>query len=165
MHLCELTEELLTSTFHHVLAEKRSLPWQVKGVPSVGFYRAIHPYLKRQPQVTKVAIGKFYIAIDSNFKEKGSRPDNVYRFIERITKSQQQSDKPMVYVKDLYRKEVKDLTSQLKQCNEQLIELNTECSELKQQFKDSRDQLGASKIALGDITNEKRELVTYLSAK
>ena len=132
------------------------------------FIERYTPTQKKQPQVTKVAIGKFYIAIDSNFKEKGSRPDNVYRCIERISKSQQQSDKPMVYVKDLYCKEVKDITSQLKQCNEQLIELNTECSELKQQFKDSRDQLGAFKLALRDITKEKhlsRELVTYLSAK
>lgn len=86
LHQYGLTEKLLTSTFHCVVAEE-SIPWRIKGIPNIGFYRAIHPYLKsRHPRLTKVVIGKFYVAIDHNLKEKGSgRPDNVYRFIEGVT--------------------------------------------------------------------------------
>ena len=90
LHLYGLTEELLTSTLSVTQAEKSTLPWQVNGIPNVGFYRAIHSYLKRQPRMTKVAIGKFYIAIDHNLKEKSSRPDNVYRFVEGVVNSRQE---------------------------------------------------------------------------
>ena len=103
-------------------------------------------------------IGKFYIAIDNNLKEKGGRPDNVYRFIEGVANSKQQPDKPMVYGKDHHQSEVKDMTLQLKQCTRQLEELNSECVELKARFKTSRDQLEASKLTLRDITNEKMHL-------
>ena len=153
LHLYGLTEELLTSTFSHVLAEKGTLPWQVKGVPNVGFYRAIHPYLKKRHP--KVKIGKFYISIDHNLKEKGSRPDNVYRFIDGVTQSKQQSDKPMVYDHDHYQSEVKDMTAHLKQCTRQL---SMECLELKERFKTTNDRLQASELALRDLTNEKMHL-------
>ena len=102
--------------------------------------------------MTKVAIGKFYIAIDHNLKEKSSRPDNVYRFIEGVVNSKQEPHELMVYVKD--RNIVKDMTSQLEQCTRQLEEVSLKYSELRQQFKTSRDQLKTTKLALRDITNE-----------
>ena len=63
-----LNEELFMSCFHAFEAET-SLPWQVKGIPDVGFYKALHPYLtKFKSSITKITIGKFYIAIDSNLR-------------------------------------------------------------------------------------------------
>lgn len=97
----------------------------------------------------------FYIAINRNLLEKGSRPDNEYRFIEGVTQSEELSDKLMVYVKQHHHAEVKAMTPKLEQCKTKLDDMNTECSELKQQFKASRDQLEASKLALRDISNEK----------
>ena len=94
-----LNEELFMSCFHAFEAET-SLPWQVKGIPDVGFYKALHPYLtKFKSSITKITIGKFYIAIDPNLRAKGSLPDNIYRFIETIVKSKKPEDKPMVYGK------------------------------------------------------------------
>ena len=74
-----------------------SYSWQLNATPRIGFYRVLHTYLKKQPRITKVLIGRFYIAVDCNLKEKGSRPDNVYRYIDNITRSKRQSDEPMVY--------------------------------------------------------------------
>ena len=86
-----LTEELLTSVVEIVQTEtNENLVWQVKGVPSVAFYRALHSYLKKK-SLTKVVIGRFYLAIDPNlYKEKSTcRPDNVFRFIEGVVTNQQ----------------------------------------------------------------------------
>ena len=71
-------------------------------------------------------IGRFYIAIDCNIKEKGSRPDNVFRYVDNIASSKRQSDEPMVY----NIPGVKEMSSQLKKCSEKLEEVNMECTEL-----------------------------------
>ena len=61
--------------------------WCVKGIPTVGFYRCLHKFLVKWPKsrsMSKTAVGKFYMAIDHRLKQKGSRPDNIYRFVEKI---------------------------------------------------------------------------------
>ena len=152
-----------------------SLPWQVKGIPDVGFYKALHPYLtKFKANITRITIGKFYIAIDPNLRAKGSRPGNIYRFIESIVKSNRPEDKPMVYGKkviesimanaDIENPEIEDdcdfhtMKDQLRLCTKQLEELTAECLELKQNFSSSRNELEVAKAALLDITNEKLQL-------
>ena len=77
-----LTEELLTLTFKQVQRRKRTLSWYLKGTPNVGFYCALHSFLKKWPiskSTTKVAIGNYYIAIDRNLQAKGSSPYNTFR--------------------------------------------------------------------------------------
>ena len=37
--------------------------------------------------LTKVSLGKFSIAIDTNLRARDLRPDNAYHFIERIATS------------------------------------------------------------------------------
>ena len=99
-------------------------------------------------------IGRFYIAIDCNLKEKGSRPDNVYRYIDNIASSKRQSDEPMVYnIQD-----VKEMSSQLKKCSEKVEELNVECNELRQWFKVTKSQLETVELALRSITDENLSL-------
>ena len=71
--------------------------WKLCGTPTVGFYRKLHIYLKRQPNLSKVLIGKLYSVIDRSFQEKGSRPDNIYRFVDNIVSSNRLSDDPMLY--------------------------------------------------------------------
>ena len=127
---------------------------RLNAIPCIGFYRALHTYLKKQPRITKVLIGRFYIAVDCKLKEKGSRPDNVYRYIDNITRSKRQSDEPMVY----NIQGVKEMGSQLKKCSEKLEELNAECTELRQRFEISRSQLKTAKLALRATTDENLSL-------
>ena len=94
-----LSEEVLYSTLSNIQLQVGSSShfWKLNGIPSIGFYRTLHTYLKRQPNITKMLIGKFYTTIDCNFQEKGSRPDNIYRFVENIAASKRHSYEPMVY--------------------------------------------------------------------
>ena len=57
--------------------------WSLSGrIPTIGFYRALHLYLKQHFKATKTSVGKLYCAIDVNLKEKESRPDNIYQFVK-----------------------------------------------------------------------------------
>ena len=154
-------DEVITSVFHQVQSGKESLQWSLKGVPNVDFYQKLHPFLQKWSithGATKVAIGKFYVAIDKNLKEKRSRVDNVYRFIERVAKSRQSSDNLMTYGPDSEVVEVKVMRAEMKHCTEQVEQLNVEVIELKQQLEASRKQLQSSRCALRDVTNEKLAL-------
>lgn len=76
----------------------KATAWSLSGrIPTIGFYRALHHYLKQHFKATKTAIGKLYCGIDSNLKEKGSRLDNMYRFVERVISSQHHSEELMLY--------------------------------------------------------------------
>ena len=114
-----LSEEVLFSTLSEIQAGNPSYFWELNGIPSIGFYRTLHTYLKRQLRITKVLIGKFYATIDCNFREKGSRPDNSHRFVEHIAVSKRQSNEPMVY-------NIQEIKSQLNTCREQINELHAE---------------------------------------
>ena len=87
-------------------------------------------------------------------KEKGSRPDNVFRYVDNIASSKRQSDEPMVY--NIHG--VKEMSSQLKKCSEKLEEVNMECTELRWRFEISRNQLKTAKLTLCGITDEKLSL-------
>ena len=126
-------------------------------IPTISFYRALHHYLK---QHFKAAIGKLYCGIDSHLKEKGGRPDNIYRFVERIVLSQHHSEELMLY--DTQR--TKSLSIHLRKCSEQLEMLNSECTELRSKFEKSKSQLRSTKTALCDITNQNSVLNQRLKA-
>ena len=154
-----LNEEILASVFHQVQSGKEPLKWCLKGIPEIGFYQALHPFLKKWSVThgtTKVAIGRLYVSIDNNLKENESRADNVYRFIERITKSDQPSNKLMSYgLAAGCAQEVKVMRTEVKHCTEQVEKMSEEYSELKRQFEVSRKQLHSAQQALRDVTNEK----------
>ena len=136
------------------------LPWQLKVFPKVGFYKALHPYIKKKYKLAKVVSGKFYIDIDSNLKAKRSRPDNVYRFIEGVTTSKHtSSDMPMDYGIDrLHKKEVTEMETKVNECYQQIEELSAECSRLRDEFQLSQDQLRNTERILTDVTNQKSHL-------
>jgi len=148
-----LTEEVLFSTLTEIQVGNSHL-WELSSIPSIGFYRALHTYLKRHSKVTKTLIGKFYATIDGNFREKGSRPDNLYQFVERITSSRKQSDESMVYEVQA----MKVMKSQLRKCHDQINELHSDCAEIRKQFEISGKKLRAATLSLHDMTKENESL-------
>lgn len=79
----ELADEGLSRlTVDQVRTSDTNCSWKLRGTPTIGFYWHLHNYLKRQPNLSKVLIGRLYTAIDSNFQVKACRPDNTYRFVE-----------------------------------------------------------------------------------
>ena len=89
-----LSEELLYNimkVFGENHAGDNKLSWSLGCVSTVEFYRALHASLfKKWPvscSMSKVAVGKFYIAIDEQLKLKGSSPDCIYQFIDRLVSS------------------------------------------------------------------------------
>ena len=125
-------------------------------IPTIGFYRALHHYLKQQFKAT----GKFYCGIDSNLKEKGSRPDNIYRFVERVISSRRHSEELMLY----NTQPTKSMSIHLKKCSEQLEILNLEYTELRSKFEKTKSQLRSTKFALRDITHQNTVLNQRLKA-
>jgi hypothetical protein len=90
---------------------------------------------------TKVAIGKFYIAIDNNLQAKHY---NAYRFIERTIESKKHPSAAMKYgVEDL---EVQALQTKVKECRECIQRLITDFSKMK-------NDLDSTQGTLEDITN------------
>ena len=85
-----LSEDLLATVFDQ-FENDETLSWSLRGIPDHGFYQDLHPFLKKWPRTqssTKSSIGKFYSTIDMNLNTKSYRPDNAYRFIERLVLSQ-----------------------------------------------------------------------------
>ena len=150
-----LTEELLASVFQQVLHQHVPLKWCLKGIPDIEFYQELHPFLKKWSATrgsSKATIERFYIAIDSNLKEKGMREGNVYRFIERAIKSGGQSSKRLMsYGLDM---EIKAMQAETKRCIQEVEAVTSEYSELKKKFEKSRRELCSTRKALRDITNE-----------
>ena len=149
-----LNEDVLALAFKEAQNED-TLQWYVKGVPNADFYLALHPFLKKwhiTRNATKVTIGKFYIKIDSNFARKGSRPDNVYRFVDKFSKSKSISpaDQLMFYGID---PEIKALQASAKHCTEQVQILNTEVADLKEQLQLSKERLYVAHSARFSLFN------------
>ena len=150
-----LTEEVLLSTFQQILSGAESVDWQLISTPTTHFYQSLHRYLKKWPvssRSSKILIGKFYISIDAQLRAKASRPDNVYRFIERISKSK--SDQFVDYGDHARRTEIKELRSDVTRCNHKLQQMAREYEQLREQFKASQSRLQSTEQALRDVTNE-----------
>ena len=149
-----LSREVLLSTLEQVKTGRTDCSWKLHDTPTIGFYRQLHTYLKSQHNLSKVTIGRFYSAIDCNFQQKGSRPDNTYRFVENIVSSERQSDSSMLYNIPVLR----STSSILKQCSQQVQGLDVECAKLRSKVETSRAKLHAANCALCDITSQKHQL-------
>jgi hypothetical protein len=89
---------------------------KLKTVPTIGLYRKLHQYLTKHLNLPKVVIGRFYCAFDCNFQEKGSRADNIYRFVDTIVSSKRSFGDLMLYNVPV-RKSTKTM---LKQCSKEI---------------------------------------------
>ena len=177
---CGLTEELLERVFNQVLEDKEPT-WHYRGIPEIKFYKELHHFLKKwsvSRRTTKQAIGRFYMAIDPNFK--GMRADNVYRLIERLPVCVEST------VMSYHGKAYTDLAASTKQAKpmqaeastqvleamhidpkssaEQIDALTLECVQLKKQYKKSQKELNHARKALQDISNEKVKIQKLCSA-
>ena len=151
-----LNEELLAEVFSRVLSgHEQSLVWHLRGVPDYGFYQDLHYFITRCPQtstLTKVSLGKFCIAIDTNLRARDLRPDNAYRFIERIATSNQPRSSIVKYgLEDI---QINAVQLQVKEFVEQIQKLVATVNALKIENAETIKELPCTKYALRDVTNE-----------
>jgi len=106
-------------------------------------------------------LGQLYIAIDPSLQAKHSRPDNVYRFIEKVAGSQYFQPKLMNY--NFKENEKLQLQTKVKEHVTQMEELATNFSSIKQELESTEQELQntkkdleATKHTLEDITNTLR---------
>lgn len=148
-----LTEELLSNIYHQVVEGKKpSDKWQLQEIPNVAFYQQLHLFIKKwylTRNATKTTIGLVYLSIDVNLWEKGCRPDNIYRFVDKLS-----DKKPGIPMSYCHIAAVHNMKREITKCNEDIQALTTEVSELKQQLQQSREQLETASIALCSITKE-----------
>ena len=74
LHNYGLDVDLLTKVYVEIKAKKKgSIPWSLKGIPEIGFYKDLHDTLKHWPKTCLAPIaelGKSYIAINKNLQAK-----------------------------------------------------------------------------------------------
>lgn len=136
--------------------------WCIKDVPTVGFYRCLHKFLVHWPKsrsMTKTAVGKFYMGIDHNLKQKGSRPDNIYRFIEKIALSDEPDSASMSYglgYQQIHhlRRELKEHDHLIQNLESKLIVTDTELDIVKRKLVTAEEELVQTKRAAENATHK-----------
>lgn len=97
---CGATEQDVQRAFVESCKGK-GLSWSLHKPVTVGFYRALHNYLRKWPtsrSATKSAVGNFYTLIDPKFQKRvSSRPDNIYSFVQRVVSSSKPDSDDMDY--------------------------------------------------------------------
>ena len=156
LHDYGLDAELLEKVYNEVkVQKKRTISWKLKGIPEIGFYESLHRFLKRWPKTCSapiVELGKLYIAIDKNLEKKQMRPDNAYRFVEKLVGSSLPRSTVVSY--NLEKDTIKDLQSELQQCSDEIQKLTADFAAMKLQLEDTKKELYSTKSALGDVINE-----------
>ena len=72
------------------LIENPEISWQIPSSSTCSpknFYYELHNYVKKSPKIkmfSKTSIGKLYTKIDPYLRERKFRPDNAYRYIDRL---------------------------------------------------------------------------------
>ena len=92
------------------------------------------------------------MAIDINLSSRGLRPDNVYRLVEKVSKS---TEKDVVMC---YGSIVTTSQKVMRECADHVEKLNFEVVKLKKELQQSKKQLHSAQIALQDATNQTQEL-------
>ena len=151
-----LTEELLKKAFTQSM-HGLNLCWSLKEIPTVGFYRELHNYLKKWSEAslaTRTTIGNFYIGIGPELQKisSSSRPDNIYKFIERVALSKKPHSSHMLYgvhttVKHL-QKEINGCSTQIKELSAKLSEREDELSRMKSEIEMAREEVTHTKDVL-----------------
>ena len=148
----KLLEKCIDSIHHtHKTNEKASpVPWRLHAAPKAQFYKILHVFLKNWKKTrscTKSAIGTLYLAIDKHFA--GRRPDNIYRYIDTLSKRDVNCDALMSYP----QKKSSESSDVL--C---VSEMSEEISQLRKKLHLSKQKLCQANHALKDITNQKLKL-------
>jgi len=145
-----LSEKLLEDCLKQCINEPGSQPlWSLSYVPTIGFYRALHHFLKTwsvSSSMTKVDIGRFYIVIDQHLKRKGSRPYSIYRFIENVVTSSKASTDTITYGKDYT-----------------MDSLQSEVANLKIKLQEKEDEMKALREEMGVISKDYRKAMETIT--
>ena len=153
-----MNEEILKECF-----QLQAPCWTLHQIPTVGFYRELFYFLRKWPLshlATKTAIGKFFVQIDPELQKKSEscRPDNVYRFIEKIVKSDRLHSVPMNYS---LHGTIRHLQTEVKQSSAHLQDLKTlvtkqeiELFKLRKEVELAREELENTNHSLEDVTNK-----------
>uniref|UniRef100_A0A1X7VSI2 Uncharacterized protein n=1 Tax=Amphimedon queenslandica TaxID=400682 RepID=A0A1X7VSI2_AMPQE len=140
----------------------KSPSWYLRGIPDYGFYQDLHKFLKKWPHTqnsTEVAIGKFYSVIDLNLRNKGLRPDNAYRFVDRLVSSKCSCDSVLKYGLDADA----NLQTQVKECIKFTQTLITEL-EVKRQRDEAEKKLSSTQVTLKEALDEVKLGMTLILA-
>lgn len=148
LHDYGLDAELLEKVYNEVKVQKKgTISWKLKGIPEIGFYESLHRFLKRWPKTCSapiVELGKLYIAIDKNLEKKQMRPDNAYRFVEKLVGSSLPRSTVVSY--NLEKDTIKDLQSELQQCSDEIQKLTADFAAMKLQLEDTKKSFIVLKV-------------------
>ena len=154
-----LTEEVLKEAFSQSV-EDQELCWSLTKIPTVGFYRELHNFLKKWPSsrsATKTAIGKFYIQIVPELCIKSTtscRPDNIFQFIEKVAFSSKPHSTLMSYgthaTIQLLQNEVRGCSTEIQELSAKVMEQEQELSAMKREVGIAREELDHTKHILKD---------------
>lgn len=138
--------------------------WSLNEIPTVGFYRELHRFLKKWPisrSATKTAIGNFYISIDPELQKKStfSRPDNIYRFIEKVADSDKPDATRMCY--NLHAT-IQRLQTEIIGCSAEIQGLSATVQNQKQELCSVRKEVDIAKAELGDAKRELQDIEKQL---
>ncbi len=140
-----LSDKTLRQTLSQV-GSGEAPAWFLGKVPTIEFYRNLHTFLRKWPvsrYMSKKFIGSFYMAIDNNLKRTRSRPDNVYRLVERVVMSDSHDTEAMKYG-----------CSQTHQLRRQLNEQGTLVDNLAEKVQKQGDELLALKMKMNQVQEE-----------
>lgn len=138
------------------------LCWSLHKPVTVGFYRALHSYLRKWPtsrSATKSAVGNFYTLIDLKFqKTVSSRPDNVFMFVQRVASSSKPDSDMMDYGIDAkvhhLQSVVREYRGNLEEMTARIEEQEKELQTIKKNMQKAKAELALSRHALSDVTNK-----------
>lgn len=115
--------------------------------------------------MSKTAVGKFYMAIDHNLKQKGSRPDDIYWFVEKIILSDEPDGNSVKYGVSYQihhlRRELKEHDHLIKSLESKLTVTDTELDIVKRRLDAAEEELVQAKCA----TENAKHKVTFFERK
>ena len=130
-------------------------------IPTVGFYRELHCFLKKWPptlSATKTTIGRFYTSIDPEFQRKNActHPRDVYQLVEKMAASSKLSCSTlMIYsLQEHLQKVIEGCSAEVQKLTVVVSEHDEELSSMKQKVKIMKEEIGHAKHALKDIIEE-----------
>lgn len=163
-----ITEDLLQKAFLHCLEGQNDLDWTLRKPVTIGFYRDLHSYLRHWPpaqSATKTTVGKFYLLVDMNFKtgRMSARPDNVYRFVQKVADSTRSRLEPMYYGMDKTIEQLENVVcgyqEDLETMSHKASEQQEALEEMKEQLEIASTELVSSRRALSDIADQLQKTV------
>lgn len=142
---------------------KVDFKWSLKEIPTVGFYRELHNFLRKWPSsrsLTKVVIGRYYTCIDPQIYHKNmcSRPDNVYHFIERVALSDKPFSARMSYGHDAtlkrLHKKVCVSSNEVEELSSKVMAQQEEITEMKREVEIAKAEVSDAKCALQEVMHQ-----------